>query len=109
VFPGGIREIGNPSESEFTQSAWSLMNKSQKILGAVILLLLAVSIYGFWISRDPEARGEEPSTKKSKDSNATVVDLSPLKAAQQVAKLATLPTSVRSPRKRCTRRITKWI
>ncbi len=67
------------------------MNKSQKILGAIILLLLAVSIYGFWISRDPEAAREEPSTKKPKDSNATVVDLSPLKVAQQVAKLADTP------------------
>jgi len=61
VFPGGIREIGKfPAESEFTQRLRGhLMNRSQKkILGAIILLLLAVSIYGFWISRDPEAARE---------------------------------------------------
>ena len=67
------------------------MNKSQKILGAVILLLLAISIYGFWISRETEAVLVEQSAKKTKDSNATLVDLSPLKVAQQVAKLADTP------------------
>jgi len=67
------------------------MNKSQKILGAVILLLLAVSIYGFRISREPEAAREDQSAKKPKDSSATVVDLSPLKVAQQVARLADTP------------------
>ncbi|HET6930944.1 MAG TPA: mechanosensitive ion channel domain-containing protein [Candidatus Acidoferrum sp.] len=64
------------------------MTKSQKILGGVILLLLAISIYGFWVSRAPEAVRVEKSAKKQKEPNATVVDLSPLKVAQQVAKLA---------------------
>jgi small-conductance mechanosensitive channel len=64
------------------------MTKSQKILGAIILLLLAISVYGFWISREPEAVRVEQSAKKTKDSNATLVDLSPLKVAQQVAQLA---------------------
>jgi small-conductance mechanosensitive channel len=67
------------------------MTRSQKILGAIILLLLVVSIYGFVISRAPETAREEQSTKKPKDSNATAVDLSPLKVAQQVAKLADTP------------------
>jgi small-conductance mechanosensitive channel len=64
------------------------MNRSQKILGAIILLLLAASVYGFWISREPETLRVEQSAKKTKDSNATLVDLSPLKVAQQVAQLA---------------------
>jgi small-conductance mechanosensitive channel len=64
------------------------MNRSQKILGAIILLLLAASLYGFWISREPETVRVEQSAKKTKDSNATLVDLSPLKVAQQVAQLA---------------------
>jgi small-conductance mechanosensitive channel len=64
------------------------MTKSQKILGAVILLLLAISIYGFRASREPEAVRVEQSPKKTKGPGATVVDLSPLIVAQQVAKLA---------------------
>ncbi len=64
------------------------MTKSQKILGAIILLLLAISLYGFWISREPETVRVEQSAKKAKDSSATLVDLSPLKVAQQVAQLA---------------------
>jgi small-conductance mechanosensitive channel len=64
------------------------MTKSQKILGAIILLLLAISLYGFWISREPETVRVEQSAKKAKDASATLVDLSPLKAAQQVAQLA---------------------
>jgi small-conductance mechanosensitive channel len=67
------------------------MTKSQKILGAIILLLLAISVYGFWISREPEAAGVEQSAKKTKDTKATLVDLSPLKVAQQVAQLAETP------------------
>ena len=64
------------------------MTKSQKILGAIILLLLAISIYGFWISREPETVRVEQSAKNAKDASATLVDLSPLKVAQQVAQLA---------------------
>jgi small-conductance mechanosensitive channel len=67
------------------------MNKSQKILGGIIVLLLGVSIYGFWISREPETVRVQQSAKKPKNSNATVVDLSPLTVAQQVAKLADTP------------------
>jgi len=67
------------------------MNRAQKILGAVIVLLLGISIYGFWISREPETVPVEQSTKKSKDANVALVDLSPLKIAQQLAKLADTP------------------
>jgi len=67
------------------------MNRAQKILGAVIVLLLGISIYGFWISREPETVRVEQSAKKSKDTNVALVDLSPLKIAQQLAKLADTP------------------
>ncbi|HEV8074998.1 MAG TPA: mechanosensitive ion channel domain-containing protein [Candidatus Acidoferrum sp.] len=67
------------------------MNKSQKILGAVVVLLLAISIYGFWISRDPETARVEQSAKKANNANVALVDMSPLKIAQQVAKLAGTP------------------
>jgi len=64
------------------------MNRSQKILGAIILLLMAISLYGFWISREPGTVRVEQPANKAKDSSATLVDLSPLKVAQQVAQLA---------------------
>jgi len=64
------------------------MTKSQKILGAVVVLLLAISMYGFWISREPETVRVEQFAKKSNNANVTLVDMSPLKIAQQVAQLA---------------------
>jgi small-conductance mechanosensitive channel len=67
------------------------MNKAQKIIGAVILLLLGFSIYGFWISRAPQTAGVDQSARKSKTAEVALVDLSPLKIAQQVAKLADTP------------------
>jgi small-conductance mechanosensitive channel len=67
------------------------MNKSQKILGAIIVLLLAISIYGFWISREPETARVEPFAKKTKTVSVMLVDQSPLTISQQVAKLAGTP------------------
>ena len=67
------------------------MTKSQKILGAVIVLLLMASVYGFLISREPEAVRVEKSAKKSQNANVILVDQSPLKVAQQLAKLADTP------------------
>lgn len=67
------------------------MTKSQKILGAVIVLLLVASVYGFLISREPEAVRVEKSAKKSQNANVILVDQSPLKVAQQLAKLADTP------------------
>jgi len=65
------------------------MNKSQKILGAVILLLLGLSLYAFWISRESENAKAARAARKSAGSNKSLVDQSPLKMAQQVAQLAT--------------------
>jgi small-conductance mechanosensitive channel len=67
------------------------MNKSQKILGGVIVLLLGLSIYGFWISREPETARVEPFAKKTKSVSVMLVDQSPLTISQQVAKLAGTP------------------
>jgi small-conductance mechanosensitive channel len=67
------------------------MTKSQKILGAVIVLLLVASVYGFLISREPETVRVEKSAKKSQNANVILVDQSPLKIAQQLAKLADTP------------------
>jgi small-conductance mechanosensitive channel len=67
------------------------MNRAQKIIGAVILLLLGFSIYGFWISRAPQTIGVDQSARKSKTAEVALVDLSPLKIAQQLAKLADTP------------------
>jgi small-conductance mechanosensitive channel len=67
------------------------MTKSQKILGALIVLLLVASVYGFLISREPETVRVEKSAKKSQNANFLLVDQSPLKIAQQLAKLADTP------------------
>jgi small-conductance mechanosensitive channel len=65
------------------------MNKSQKILGAVILLLLGLSLYAFWISRESESAKAARAARKSAGSSKSLVDQTPLKMAQQVAQLAT--------------------
>ncbi|HWN75400.1 MAG TPA: mechanosensitive ion channel domain-containing protein [Candidatus Udaeobacter sp.] len=65
------------------------MNKSQKILGAVILLLLGLSLYAFWISRESESAKAARAARKSAGSSKGLVDQAPLKMAQQVAQLAT--------------------
>ena len=65
------------------------MTKSQKILGAVILLLLGLSLYGFWISRESESAKAARAARRSAGSSKSLVDQTPLKMAQQVAQLAT--------------------
>ncbi|HET7108216.1 MAG TPA: mechanosensitive ion channel domain-containing protein [Candidatus Acidoferrum sp.] len=64
------------------------MNKSQKIIGTVILVLLGVTFYGFWISRESESAKAARAARKSAGSKKSLVDQSPLKMAQQVAQLA---------------------
>jgi len=92
AFPERIREIGN-SQRKRTQPALygHSMNRAQKILGAVVVLLLVISIYGFWISREPETVGVGQSTKKSQNASGILVDLSPLTTAQRLAQLAGTP------------------
>ncbi|HKM68234.1 MAG TPA: mechanosensitive ion channel domain-containing protein [Candidatus Acidoferrum sp.] len=64
------------------------MNKRQKILAVVICLLLVLGIYGYWISREPEATRVEKAAKKANRAGASLVDQTPLKTAQQLAQLA---------------------
>jgi small-conductance mechanosensitive channel len=65
------------------------MNKSQKILGAAILLLLGLSLYAFWISRETDSAKAARAARKSASAGKSLVDQTPLKMAQQVAQLAT--------------------
>jgi small-conductance mechanosensitive channel len=67
------------------------MLRRQKILAAILLLLIAASAYGYWISREPESVREEKAAKRANHQNQILVDQSPLKTAQQVAQLATTP------------------
>jgi small-conductance mechanosensitive channel len=65
------------------------MTRSQKILGAVILLLLGLSLYAFWVSRESENAKAARAARRSAGSSKSLVDQSPLKMAQQLAQLAT--------------------
>ena len=65
------------------------MTKSQKIIGAIILLLLGLSIYAFWISRETDSVKAARAARKSASASKSLVDQSPLKMAQQAAQLAT--------------------
>jgi small-conductance mechanosensitive channel len=83
-------KLGIPSESELRlELRGHSMNKSQKILGAIILLLLGFSLYAFWISRESESAKAARAARKSAGSSKSLVDQAPLKMAQQVAQLAT--------------------
>jgi len=65
-FPGGIQEIGNSQRKRIhLEVRGHLMNKSQKILGAIILLCWPFPFMdsGF---RDPEAAREEPSPRNQR-------------------------------------------
>ena len=64
------------------------MKKSQKILGAVLLVLIAASVYLYWISREPESARQERAAAKANRSAKVLVDQTPLKIAQQLAPLA---------------------
>jgi small-conductance mechanosensitive channel len=64
------------------------MNKSQKIIGTVILALLGLSLYAFWMSRESESAKAARAARKSAGSKKSLVDQTPLKMAQQVAQLA---------------------
>lgn len=65
------------------------MKKAQKIAAALIALLIALSIYGFLISRGSEETQAEKAARKAKSSSNTLVDQTPLKTAQQLAPFAT--------------------
>src|SRR5580765_637706 len=89
AFPEGIREIGISQRKQIQSELHGhSMNKSQKIIGTVILVLLGFSLYAFWISRETESAKAARAARKSAGSKKSMVDQSPLKMAQQVAQLA---------------------
>ena len=65
------------------------MNKSQKILGAAIVLLLGLSIYGFWISREPATTHVEQSAQTSMNTSVMLVDQTPLLTARRLVQMPT--------------------
>ncbi|HEY1422033.1 MAG TPA: hypothetical protein VGF20_01160, partial [Candidatus Acidoferrum sp.] len=65
------------------------MTKSQKIFGVVIFLLLGLSLYGFWVSRETDSAKAARAARKSASASKSLVDQTPLKMAQQLAQLAT--------------------
>jgi small-conductance mechanosensitive channel len=64
------------------------MKKTQKIAAALIILLLGLSVYGFFISRESEETRAARAARKARNASQSLVDQSPLKVAQQLAQLA---------------------
>jgi hypothetical protein len=64
------------------------MRKVQKILAALLIVLLATALYFFWISREPDSVRQARAIAKAKRESNSLVDQSPLKTAQQLAPLA---------------------
>jgi hypothetical protein len=65
------------------------MRKTQQIAAIVIILLVALAVYGFWETRQPLQPAATVSAKQAGASDNSLVDQSPLKTAQQLAQLAT--------------------
>jgi small-conductance mechanosensitive channel len=63
------------------------MRKTQKIAAIVILVLAALTVFGFWRTRQPSIVAENGVRQSGKP----LVVLRPLKTAQRMAQLATLP------------------
>jgi len=61
------------------------MQKTQRIIAIVLLLLVAASVYGIWRTRQSSS---PPVAKQAVVNDRSLVDQSPLKTAQQVAQLA---------------------
>jgi small-conductance mechanosensitive channel len=64
------------------------MRPRQQIAAIVLVLLAAVTIYGFWETRKPPAPHEATATVEAPEK--ALVDQSPLTTAQQLAQLASL-------------------
>lgn len=65
------------------------MNALQKICATVLVLFLAVALYGLWSTREPVAAAQsQPSVANSR---LPVIDESPLRTAQRLARLANTP------------------
>jgi small-conductance mechanosensitive channel len=64
------------------------MKKIQKILAALLIVLIAATLYFYWVSREPESERQARAAARAKRESNTLVDQSPLKLAQQLAALA---------------------
>ncbi|HTT34150.1 MAG TPA: mechanosensitive ion channel domain-containing protein [Methylomirabilota bacterium] len=64
------------------------MKKLQKIAAVVLLVLIAASVYLFWISREPESVRQARAAAKANRASKSLVDQTSLKTAQQLAPLA---------------------
>jgi len=70
------------------------MRRIQKTAAIVISILVIFAAYGFWETRQPVGTGVSKGNEKAKSDNSgtvSLVDQSPLKTAQQLAQLATMP------------------
>ncbi len=69
------------------------MQRRHQIVAFLILLLIALTLFGIWRTREVNSSPVPAPAKKSNQaaSSLTTVDQSPLKAAQQLAQLATTP------------------
>lgn len=72
------------------------MRKLQKIAAVVLLVLVAITLYGFWRTRQPffansALRREKSEEIASAASSRALVDQSPLKTAQQLAQMVSTP------------------
>ncbi len=69
------------------------MQRRNQIAAFLIFLLIALTIFGIWRTREADSSRALAPSKNSKQaaSSLTTVDQSPLKVAQQLAQLATSP------------------
>jgi len=95
-FPKQSRKVKNvPAHKK--SGSWSnafLMKRTQQIAAIVMVVLLGLTFYGLWRTEQP-ATTENPSGKNqgkpATSPTASLVDQGPLKTAQQLAQLASLP------------------
>src|SRR5271167_4966917 len=86
-----MHEIGmNPCRIKLRMGAGGyFMQKIPKIAAMVILLLVLLTAYGFWKTRQPLAPVVTTGNGSSTTADKSPVDQTPLKTAQQLAQLAT--------------------
>lgn len=64
------------------------MQKTQQIAAIVIVVLILFAAYGFWQTRQPLATPAPAGPTSSEPADKSLVDQTPLKTAQQLARLA---------------------
>ena len=64
------------------------MQKTQRIIAILLLVLVAATVYGFWETQPTSAPAAPSKAKQAVADDRSLVDQSPLQIAQQVAQLA---------------------